>query len=432
MPNDERPVYDFRRPPLAPYQTAALFCTERYALIEASTKSGKTHGALAWLVEQAFRATKLHRNFYWVAPVYTQSKVAYRRLLRALPQAARKPNATELTLTLPNTSVIVFRSGENPDNLYSDDVDAAVIDEASRLREESWHAVRSTLTATRGPVRIIGNVKGRRNWFYNLARRAEAGEPDMRFARITAADAVAAGIIAADEVADAKRTLPEAVFRELFEAQPSDDVGNPFGLKDILACLKPISTLGPVVFGCDLAKSVDYTVLVGLDYFGNVCRFTRFQKPWKETIEALRAEVGDVRCIVDSTGVGDPVLDQLQRGDGTMRPNFEGFQFSAPSKQRLMEGLAVGIQQHAVGVIEGPMRLELESFEYTYSTRAGGGFGGVRYSAPDGMHDDIVCALALAWSAHAFASAHAPAASWPASESASNPGQAPSWFRAGN
>jgi hypothetical protein len=34
--------------------------------------------------------------------------------------------------------------------------------------------------------------------------------------------------------------------------------------------------------------------------------------------------------------------------------------------------------------------MELETFEYEY-TRTG-----VRYSAPEGLHDDCVCALALA------------------------------------
>ena len=38
--------------------------------------------------------------------------------------------------------------------------------------------------------------------------------------------------------------------------------------------------------------------------------------------------------------------------------------------------------------------MELEQFEYEY-TRTG-----VRYSAPDGQHDDTVCALALAVSKH--------------------------------
>jgi hypothetical protein len=40
---------------------------------------------------------------------------------------------------------------------------------------------------------------------------------------------------------------------------------------------------------------------------------------------------------------------------------------------------------------------ELEAFEYMYSQT------GVRYSAPTGLHDDAVCALALA--AQAFKSA---------------------------
>jgi hypothetical protein len=35
--------------------------------------------------------------------------------------------------------------------------------------------------------------------------------------------------------------------------------------------------------------------------------------------------------------VGDPILEQLQRS--TL--NYEGYQFNAPSKQKLMEGLAV-------------------------------------------------------------------------------------------
>ena len=38
-----------------------------------------------------------------------------------------------------------------------------MIDEASRMKEDAWTAIQSTLTATRGPVRIIGNVKGEKN-----------------------------------------------------------------------------------------------------------------------------------------------------------------------------------------------------------------------------------------------------------------------------
>ena len=55
-----------------------------------------------------------------------------------------------------------------------------------------------------------------------------------------------------------------------------------------------------------------------------------------------------------------------------------------------MEGLAVAIQQQKIGFPEGIIVTELEQFEYEL-TRTG-----VRYSAPEGLHDDCVCSLALA------------------------------------
>jgi hypothetical protein len=80
------------------------------------------------------------------------------------------------------------------------------------------------------------------------------------------------------------------------------------------------------------------------------------------------------------------VLEALQQ---TSR-NYEGFKFSQSSKQQLMEGLAVAIQQGQVSYPDGVVVRELEQFEYVY-TRTG-----VHYAAPDGAHDDCVCALALA------------------------------------
>jgi hypothetical protein len=55
-----------------------------------------------------------------------------------------------------------------------------------------------------------------------------------------------------------------------------------------------------------------------------------------------------------------------------------------------MEGLAVAIQNREIGYPEGVISQELSDFEYVY-TRTG-----TKYSAPDGLHDDAVCALALA------------------------------------
>lgn len=381
------PPLKVRRPHLYPKQEAFLFAPERYSVVEASTKSGKTAGCIAWLIEQATIHGKDGRNYWWIAPTFTVAKIAYRRMKRAIPREFYTGNETELTITLLNGAVIWFKGADNPDSLFGEDVYAAVIDEATRCKEDAWYAVRSTLTKTRGPVRIIGNVKGRKNWAYKLARKAESKAPDMAYFKLTAYDAVEGGILDPAEIEDAKRTLPEDVFRELYLAEPSDDGGNPFGLNAIRKCIAPLSSEPVVAWGWDLAKSADWTVGIGLDAKSNVAKLERWQGPWETTLTKIKAATGRTPALVDSTGVGDPILEALQKNGGT---NFEGFKFSAPSKQQIMEGLAVAIQQQGVHYPEGVIVNELEAFEYEY-TRTG-----VRYSAPEGLHDDAVCALALA------------------------------------
>lgn len=375
----------YQRPWMYPKQRDAIFAPERIVVIEASTKSGKTVGCMVWLAEMGMGG-KAGRNYWWVAPVYPQAKIAYRRLKRGLPQSVYTANENELTLTLANGAVLWFKGSDRPDTMYGEDVYGAVIDEASRCKDEAWHAVRSTLTQTRGPLRIIGNVKGRKNWAYQLARQAQAGEPGMHYAKITAYDAVEGGVLDAQEIEDARRVLPENVFRELYLAEASDDGGNPFGLSAIRACIAPLSEGAAAVWGWDLAKSIDWTVGVALDAAGATCAVERFQRPWEDTVTTILGRT-NAPAFVDSTGVGDPILERLQRAAGSL---FSGYHFTAPSKQKLMEGLVVAIQQREITVPEGPITAELEAFEYAY-TRTG-----VRYSAPEGQHDDCVCALALA------------------------------------
>jgi Terminase large subunit, T4likevirus-type, N-terminal len=390
-------------PDLYPRQRAAMYDPHRMSLIEASTKSGKTASGILWLLERACHG-RAGQNFWWVAPVSSQSKVAFDRMRRAIePQDLYFAHLTDRTITLREQgSVLAFKSGDHPDSLYGEDVYAAVIDEASRFKEDAWHAIRSTLTATRGPIRIIGNVKGRKNWFFQLARRAEAGDPEMGYHRLTAYDAVQAGVLEADEIADAKRTLPEHVFRELYLAEPADDEGNPFGATHIRACIVPEQSPRPAVaWGWDLARKQDWTVGIGLDADGRVCEALRFQKPWHEQVDIIKRFVKNTPALVDETGVGDPIVEALKLpvrkgGNGAQIielscPRLEGYKFTSASKQMLMEGLALAIHERKVRYPDGPIVIELLSFEYEF-TRLG-----IRYSAPPGMHDDCVCALALAW-----------------------------------
>tara|TARA_R110000765_G_scaffold46987_3_gene96751 strand:- start:428 stop:1582 length:1155 start_codon:yes stop_codon:yes gene_type:complete len=364
---------------------------EKYTRIictEASTKSGKSFGALVWIAEQAFGAKSANQTFYWVAPVYQQSKIMFRRIKSYLPpNVIERTNETDLTVTLKNTATIQFRSASDPNALYGDDCWGVVIDEASRMSEDAYIAIRSTLTATKGQMRIIGNVRGRKNWFYILCRKAEMGEDaEYGYNRISAWDAIDGNVLDRSEIISAQEALPESVFKELYEATASDDEGNPFGHDMIQQCIAPKSTNVPVVWGWDLAKSRDWTVGIALDSEGTVCEYHRFQRPWKDTKERITNLVKGDPALIDSTGVGDAITEDLQR----VLPRAEGFKFTQGSKQQLMEGLSFALSQQKVKFPQGHIVKELEAFEYEYTKT------GVRYTAPQGMTDDAVCALALA------------------------------------
>ena len=298
---------------------------------------------MTWSQREEF--LKENQAVWWIAPVYQQAEIAFRRMKS---QVSAKDfftsNESKLVLTLPTGARIEFKSGEKPDNLYGDDVYAAVVDEASRMREESWFALRSTLTATKGKCKLIGNVKGKKNWFYKLGERARLGEQDYKFFKITAYDAATEGIIEPDEIEQAKRDLPDYVFRELYLAEPADDKSNPFGLHNIEACIAPLSNKSPIAYGIDLAKYTDYTVITGIDENGYVCYVNRFQADWMQTMSVIEKVIGRIPCFVDSTGVGDPIVENLQR----ILPNIEGFKFSSQSKQQIIEGLVMAVQTQKV------------------------------------------------------------------------------------
>lgn len=380
----------YERPYLYPKQLESIFCEERISVIEASTKAGKTHGCLAWLLEEALHG-QTGQAYWWVAPVSSQADIAYSRMKRGLPKGISITYEVNRKIKLICGAEIWFKSADAPDSLFGEDVYAAVIDEASRCKDDAWHAVRSTLTATKGRLRVIGNVRGSKNWAFKLARLAESGtRPEMRYSRLTAYDAVEGGVLDVQEIEDAKALLPENVFRELYLALPAGDGGNPFGLEHIPACVGPLSSEPVAFWGIDLAKSYDHTVAIGLDANCKVAKFERWQGAWKDTLRRIRMLVGNrTPALIDSTGVGDPIVEMLQ-SDPNGGGNYLGMRFTAGVKQQLMEGLAVAIQNGHVQFPPGPIVEELVSYEYEYRNRT------VYYSAPRRANDDCVCALALA------------------------------------
>lgn len=374
----------YNRPPMYPKQQAFVDDPARFTWVEAGTKAGKTAGMIIWIHEECIMSPGKGKNFWWVSPFFLTSEIAFNRLWAFIPEEIRHlfvRNQTHQYITYPGTGhKIWFKTGEKPDTLYGEDVYAAVVDEASRMRQSAWTALYSTLTATNGRAKIIGNVKGKRNWFYIEAAKARAAGAGWH--RLKTTDNPT---IDNETIEQARRDLPEAVFRELYECEPSDDGSNPFGVDYIRGQLRSLSGGHPACFGIDLGKKVDYTVITGLDLQGAVCYSETFQADWGQTKERI-LRLPQAPILIDATGLGDPVTEDLQR----LREEVEGFIYTSKSKQQLMEGLAMGIQTHSLWYPD-TYQDELESFEFIH-TRTG-----VKYSAPDGMHDDKVNSLALAY-----------------------------------
>lgn len=211
------------RPNLTKYQEDFLYNDSRFTIIESSTKAGKTYSHIWWIFELAhLPSNKPNMNYWWVAPSYSQSKIAFNRLrIKVAKSGLYKINESNLIITTPLGTHIHFKSAEKPDLLFGEDVYGCVMDEAPRCRVEAFYALRSTLTATRGSMKLIGNFGGISNWMHQLKEKSKV-DKEYAYFKVTAYDAVEAGILDKEEVEQARRDLPLNVFKQLYLAESSE------------------------------------------------------------------------------------------------------------------------------------------------------------------------------------------------------------------
>jgi hypothetical protein len=360
-------------------QKKILDAEKRFIVIMCGRRFGKSELSQILIIKEALKGG----NVAYITPTYGLAQVFFERLTKVLPF---KSNISKLKIYCPNEGSIEFFTGERLDNLRGRKFHLVIVDEAAFIPdlEDGWNnSIRPTLTDYEGKAVFLSTPRGK-NFFYSLFMKQ--GENDWQSFKFSTYDNPH---INPREIDEARIQLPEVVFEQEYMANPSENSANPFGNAFIKRCVKPISAQPIVCYGIDLAKSVDYTVIIGLDKDGNVAYFDRFQMDWHNTKETIK-RLPPAPIVVDSTGVGDPILEDLLR-EGV---NIEGLKFTSQSKQQLMEGLASAIQQGRIGFPEGVIVDELDVFEYQFTAH------GVRYSAPSGFHDDTVVALALAWQNH--------------------------------
>ena len=361
-------------------QQAVLNSAARFRVMMCGRRFGKSLISQNISIEEGINK----KLVAYVTPTYQLGKIFFTEIIKILPTEIYTKNETELVINFITGGSIRFFTGERLDAMRGLKFHLVIIDEASYIPnlQEGWqNSIRPTLTDYKGKAIFLSTPKGK-NFFYSLFIKHD--EPDWESFKFTTYDNP---FIDPSEIDAAKLQLPNVVFEQEYMANPMENAANPFGTEHINKCTKLLSLNETEYWGIDLAKSVDWTVIIGMDIYGNTTQVHRFQKDWLQTKDTIISVCGKNKPIViDSTGVGDAIVEDLQKHFNAMY----GFKYTSTSKQQLMESLASSIHKGEISYPTGPVKDELEIFEYLFTPT------GVRYSAPVGFHDDCVNALAMA------------------------------------
>jgi hypothetical protein len=378
---------ELRLPRLHDAQRQVLAEADRRNVVQCGRRWGKTTLGVDRMVTTALDGLPAA----WFAPTYRMQAEVWRELMRLTAELRRAGLVvaikSERRLEFATGGVIELWSLDDPDAGRGRAYATIVVDEAAYVRNllAAWDAsLRAMLTDYRGTAWFLSTPHGMDD-FQQLFLRGQQGREGWASWRMPT---TANPHIPVDEVELAERELPAEVFAQEYLGIPAPDAANPFGADAIRdCCTLDEPTLGtPAAWGVDLAKSQDWTVALALDDAGTCTHLQRWRSDWRNTTARLQGMLQGVPSLVDSTGVGDPIVEELARRS----PYVQGFKFTATSRQQLMEGLAVALQRRAVRVPRAVLQDELLAFRFDYSG------GRVRYAAPNGVHDDAVMALALA------------------------------------
>jgi phage terminase large subunit-like protein len=363
----------------------------RFRVLSAGRRWGKTrlgciecldcaiHGGLAW----------------WIAPTYRISQVGWKPLSR---MARRIPGVevrlADMEVRLPNGGAVGVRSADSAGGLRGEGLNFVVMDEAAFMREDAWvEEIRPALSDKLGRALFISTPKGR-NWFWQAWQRGAANDPGWAsFQFPTSGNPY----IEPTEIEAARHDLPELVFQQEYLAEFVDMEGSVFRRIQEAATVEQIEqpqTGRQYLAGVDVAASIDYTVVTVLDvqskHLVYMDRFNRVDySVLEDRLYACYQRFGMQSMAVETNSIGQPVIDNLQARGMSIIP----FTTTSGSKQIAITALQAAFEHGEIHIINNPVLIgELLSFEARRSPS-----GSFQYSAPEGMHDDCVMSLAIAW-----------------------------------
>ncbi len=381
---------------------------ERYKVIAAGRRWGKSElsvmQALKWAKKLGDEGEKQAIGWF-IVPTYKIARPIWRKFERIAPLewvtgksgTEKAPDFFEI-----GNARIEFKTAENPESLIAEGLRWVIIDECGIVKEAVWEeSIRPALIDFAAPGMFIGTPKGR-NWFWRMFQRGR--DPEDPEVACFGGPSFENPWIDKAEVDKLARDMPERTFRQEIKAEFLEGEGQVFrkvsdaverGLErypdsrgfDALSATKSV--------GIDLARKVDFTVLLGLSDNGAVTFMDRFKKiDWpvqKAHISHVMKGHSGAASLMDATGLGDPVFQDLAYENVAVEP----FIFNHQSKINVIDALVLAFENDEIILPDDPVLVaELMAYEFRQTLR------GVTYNAPEGFHDDCVIALALAWWNH--------------------------------
>lgn len=379
--------------------------------VASGTKFGKSIGASGSITTRQMTGHELLGR--WVAPIYAQTKIGFKYCKKILPPPPHtKVDNHDLSLTLTGLdSRVEFKSGKFPEDLEGEGIHGGyVLDECAKMQEQVYDSAKTTVTVTRAPILAISTPRGK-NWFYS---KCMAAKDEMEWAikkglppakMFLTAASTDNPLVSAAAVEEARRSMPDRLFRQYYLAEFVDDGSVFLGYRDCLfgdeleltgavqRWVDPEYDGGTVVIGADWAKTQDYTVFTAF-HTGTrrLVGFERFHKtPYVQAIRKLVLFARRFKDVIvvkhDKTGLGGVIDDQLSY---TELP-YEGVTFTNAWKADAVASLITSVEHGMIGLPRWPEMIdEFESYEVTTSAA-----GNLSYSSVAGKHDDIVSSLLL-------------------------------------
>lgn len=394
------------RPPYNPHPGQLEFHDDphRFRVLATGRRWGKTKSGLFELVRILAKAKEDFPIGWVVAPNYPLVNINWDEMLELMGPLILTRNIQDHWMEIqvgerngkPRKCKVEFKSAEKDEQgLLGRGLSGAMLDEAKLISRRAWdEGVRPALADKLGRAVIVSSPKGR-NFFYELYLRGQetSSTYDSQW-KSWNHPTISNPYFSPAEWEYLKKTETERTWREEWMAEFLEESSEVFhGLSGLPICQMLPTPGADGVIGVDLARTVDWTVILVMESSGRVVQATRIKElNWSvqvRLIESIANEFPTFRLIIDSSGVGDPIEDSLrERGLGV----FGVKTGTSKIKTDLIEGLQIAIAQKRIALPKELLWLWDELKDYTSEQLP---TGHVRYTAPPGKHDDGVIALAL-------------------------------------